>query len=335
MMLASILVVLGMGLGPATAPHDSLVSADSAISLLRHGGYTMMWRHGQTDRSVSDVPGQNTERYQQRNLSDAGVALAKSVGVIFKAYEIPVGEVVASPMYRTMETAQYAFGRATANRALYTLDPSAEERALVLAQPAAGSNRVIVTHHFVIERNAPGVKPGDVGEGEAAIVKSDGKALRTIAIIKLADWARLAGDKTVSSLEETSHAAPQFELSGVSPELAARIHSGRGHVALSYVQSFNAGRDAMRAFFENYVVADPARTTDQRLESYDNLRKELGWLATINGVELSADDELRVKGITTKGKPVTILFRQEAQAPFRARSISVQYNATHGGQSTR
>jgi hypothetical protein len=91
----------------------------------------------------------------------------------------------------------------------------------------------------------------------------------------------------------------------------------------------------MRAFFENYVVADPGRTTDQRLETYENLRKELGWLATINGVKLSADDELRVKGITTKGKPVTIIFRQEAQAPFRARSISVQYNATHGGQSTR
>jgi phosphohistidine phosphatase SixA len=295
----------------------------------------MMWRHGQTDKSVSDVPGQNTERFQQRNLSDAGVALAKSVGAIFKAYEIPVADVIASPMYRTMETAQYAFGRATKNALLYSLDVSTEERALVLAQPASGTNRVIVTHHFIIERNAPGVRPGDVGEGEAAIVKSDGKTLKTIAIITLADWARLSGGKVVAARVEESHSAPQFELAGVSPELAAKIHSGRGHVALSYVQSFNAGRGAMKAFFENYVVPDSSRTTEQRLQSYDNLRKDLGWLATINGVDLPADDELRVMGVTTTGKSITIIFTQETQSPFRARSISVQDKAPTGGQSSR
>ncbi len=328
MTLGTLLLTFGLATSPAMP--DSLVSADSAMALLKKGGYTVMWRHTQTDRSIADVPGENTERYQQRNLNDAGVSLAKAVGLIFKARGIPVGEVLASPMYRTMETGQYAFGKATRNPLLRTLDPSPEEKSLVLAQPAAGTNRVLVTHHFIIERNAPGIKPGDVGEGEAAIVKSDGKALRTIAVIKLDDWKRLAEDPNAPKAIEESHAAATFSLNGVSQETAAMIHSGRGHVALSYIQSFNAGRDAMKAFMSNLVVPDPARTIESRLESYDRLRKDLGWLATITGVELVGTDGLVVSGTTTSGKQITITFRQEAQAPYRATSISFQYGQ-HGG----
>ena len=328
MTLGSLLIAFGLAAAPPMP--DSLVSADSAMSLMKNGGYTMMWRHAQTDRSAADVPGDNTERYQQRNLVDAGVSLAKSVGTIFKARGIPVGDVVASPMYRTMETAQYAFGKATKNMLLRTLDPSPEEKALMLAQPAAGTNRVLVTHHFIIERDAPGIKPGDVGEGEAAIVKSDGKSLKTIAVIKLDDWKRLAEDPSAPKAVEESHAAANFALAGVSQETAAVIHSGRGHIALSYIQSFNAGRDAMKAFMNNYVVPDPSRTVAQRLASYDQLRKDLGWLATITGVEIVGADGMVVKATTTSGKAITITFKQEAQTPYRATSISFQYGQ-HGG----
>lgn len=329
MTLGTLLVALGLASSPAPVP-DSLVSADSAMSLLRAGGYTMMWRHGQTDRSVSDIPGQNTERYQQRNLNDAGVALAKSVGVIFKARGIPVGDVAASPMYRTMETAQYAFGKATKNPLLYTLDPSAEERAFVLLPPPAGTNRVIVTHHFIIERNAPGIKPGDVGEGEAAIVKSDGRTLKTVAVIKVADWARLAPDPAALKAAPETYPAPRFELAGVSPETAAKFHGGRGHVALSYVQSFNAGRDAMKAFFENFATASPDRTTDQRLDAFARLRADLGGLEVITGANIT-DEDLTVDAKTTTGKAVRISFKQEKEAPFKATSINVQFYGPHGG----
>jgi phosphohistidine phosphatase SixA len=328
MTLGTLLVAIGLAASPPMP--DSLVSADSAMSLLKNGGYTMMWRHGQTDRSVSDIPGQNTERYQQRNLNDAGVALAKSVGVIFRSRGIPVGDVVASPMYRTLETAQYAFGKTTKNPLLYTLDQSAEERALILVQPAPGTNRVIVTHHFIIERNAPGIKPGDVGEGEAAIVRSDGKTLKTIAVIKVADWARLAPDPAAQKAVAETYPAPRFELSGVSPEAAARFHSGRGHVALSYVQAFNAGREAMKAYFENFVTANPDRTIDQRLDAFNKLRADLGGLEVITGANIT-DEELTVDAKTTTGKAVRISFKQEKDAPFKATNINVQYYAPHGG----
>jgi hypothetical protein len=326
MTLAGLLVAMGL----ATAPHpsDTLVSADSAMALLRQGGFTVMWRHAQTDRSVSDVPGQQTERYQQRNLNDLGVTTAKSVGLVFKARGIPVGEVAASPMYRTMETAQYAFGRATPNALLRTLDASADERALVLAPPPPGTNRVLVTHHFIIERNAPGVRPGMVDEGEAAIVKSDGKALKTIAIIKVADWKRLAPAAADIKPSNESYAAPQFALAGVSQEVGAMLHSARGHVALSYVQSFNAGRDAMKAFFQNFATENPSRTIEQRLDAFDQFRRDLGGFATITGVEVVGAEEIIVKALMTTGKQVTISFKQEAQSPYRAKSISFQ---GHGG----
>ena len=328
MTLSTLLVALGMAVSPPMP--DSLVSADSALALLKQGGYTVMWRHAQTDRSVADNPGENTERYQQRNLSDAGVALAKSVGTVFRSRGIPVGDVVASPMYRTMETAQYAFRKATPSSLLRTLDASADERTLVLVQPPPGTNRVLVTHHFIIERNAPGIKPGDVGEGEAAIVKSDGKTLRTIAVIKLADWARLVGDASATKPSTETYPAAQFHLAGISEETGAMIHSGRGHVALSYVQAFNSGRDAMKAFFENYAVDNPDRPIAQRLESFDKLRADLGGLATITGVTIAGADEISVKATTTNGKQITIIFKQEAQAPFKATSISFQMPG-HGG----
>jgi phosphohistidine phosphatase SixA len=325
MTLGTLLVAFGLAASPP--PADSLVSADSAMVLLKKGGYTVMWRHAQTDRSVSDIPGQATERFQQRNLNDAGVMTAKAVGAIFKARGIPVGDVLASPMYRTLETAQYAFARATTTPLLRTLEPSAEERALILAEPAAGTNRVLVTHHFIIERNAPGIKLGDVGEGEAAIVKSDGKALKTVAVLKLADWMRLTSSQASATPAEGGHGGAG-NLLQVTREMAALIHSPRGYLGLSYVQSFNAGRGNMKAFFETYAVANPSRTIEQRLEAYDKLKTDLG-VISMTGVEAVGADELVVKAVTAAGRPVTITFKQDTTS-WRAISINVQYQQ-HGG----
>ena len=49
---------------------------------------------------------------------DAGRDEARRIGVAIKRLEIPVGEVMASPFCRTMETAQLIFGRATATAAV-------------------------------------------------------------------------------------------------------------------------------------------------------------------------------------------------------------------------
>ena len=81
----------------AATPPDSLLSADSLLVEMRKGGYTMLWRHTATDRSVREpMDYANTPRFQQRNLTDRGIADAKTVGVLFKSRGIPIGEVVSS-----------------------------------------------------------------------------------------------------------------------------------------------------------------------------------------------------------------------------------------------
>src|SRR5689334_2944953 len=146
MTLGTILISLGLAVAPT--PHDSLVSPDSAMALLRKGGYTIMLRHAQTDRSVSDIPGENTARYQQRNMKAVGVAQAKAVAAVFKAHRISVGDVFGCPLYPTMETALYAVRNTSAGVLLRTLDPSSQERALSLVPATPGANRVLVSHHF-------------------------------------------------------------------------------------------------------------------------------------------------------------------------------------------
>jgi phosphohistidine phosphatase SixA len=191
MMLAPALFAFAL----AASPADSLLSADSLLVELRKGGYTVLWRHTATDRTVREPMNyETTPRFQQRNLTDRGVADAKVVGLLFKSREIPIGEVLASPMFRTRETAEYAFGRVESTPLLRQLDPSPEQRRLIAAAPAAGTNRVLVTHHFVIERNVAGIAPGMVAEGEAVVVRATrGDSVRAVGIFKMADWQRLGG----------------------------------------------------------------------------------------------------------------------------------------------
>ena len=71
MMLAHVLLTAAL----AATPPDSLLSPDSLLVELRKGGYTMVWRHGVTDHSVQEPMNyQNTPRFQQRNLTDRGIA---------------------------------------------------------------------------------------------------------------------------------------------------------------------------------------------------------------------------------------------------------------------
>ena len=103
-----------------------------------------------------------------------------------------------------------------------------------------------------------------------------------------------------------------------------------GFVTARDLEGFNAGRDAMKAFFETSVTANPDRTIDQRLEAFSKLRTDIGGLEVITGANIT-DQELTVDAKTTTGKAVRITFKQEPEAPYRATSINVQYYAGHGG----
>ena len=71
---------------------------EELMAALKSGGYTILLRHARTDRTFNEqrdpVP---TERSQQRNLNDAGIQDAKLMGVVFRKYAIPLGEIISSP----------------------------------------------------------------------------------------------------------------------------------------------------------------------------------------------------------------------------------------------
>ena len=322
----------------AASGSDSLLTPDSLLVELRKGGYTILWRHTLTDRSVQEPMGYtNLPRFQQRNLTDQGVADAKAVGVLFKDRAIPIGEVLSSPMFRTRETAEYAFGRVEATPVLRQLEPSPEQRRLIAAEPAAGTNRVIVTHHFVIERNVPGIQPGQIAEGEAVVVRATGpESVRAVGIFKMADWRRLgpqasgtatagAGGHGVPFGHGVRLTNPHALPASNAPLVIPAVLETPQHAAVGeYLRTFNAGDTTrMRQFYDRFVVPNASRSIEERMAVYQRLKGHLGGLS-IGSVEANEAGRVVVKSQSGSGVPVTITFAVEPQAPYRISTITFQ-----------
>jgi phosphohistidine phosphatase SixA len=317
----------------ASPPADSLLPADSALKLMRQGGYTMIWRHAETDWLTQDAPG-SPERAHQRNLTERGVTDAKAVGMMFKHAGIPVGDVIASPMWRTRETAELAFGKAKLDMALRSLERSPEQRAMIAAKPTKGSNRVLVTHHFIIEQNVPGIRPGMVGEGEAVIVRPAADSVILVSIVKLADWEKATHGTVVAarttrapgSSNDTTPGRPAlhgaFQLLKGGMSSLRLIHDPKYFNVMRYLEAYNTGESAMREFFEKRAVASPDRTIDQRMETYRQLRAQLGPLQ-LDGAELKDDDFiLQTRRTVNKEDVVHLTFRFEKTEPYKLVSLS-------------
>jgi phosphohistidine phosphatase SixA len=330
-MLLHTLLTLSVLAAPAVRS-DTLIPADSALKLMRQGGYTMIWRHAETDWLTQDAPG-SPERAHQRNLTDRGVTDAKAIGRMFTHANIPVGDVVASPMWRTRETAEHAFGRARLDTALRTLEATPAQKAIIAAKPAPGTNRVLVTHHFIIERHVPGIKPGMVNEGEAVIVRNAADSIRLVSIVKLADWEKATHGTVVASratgpspsaaaagdARPALHGAFQLLKGGFSS--LRLLHDDRYINVMRYLEAYNAGEESMRNFLERRAVADSARPIDVRLETYRQLRAQLGALA-LDGAELQDDAfVLQTRRTAARDEVVQLTFRFEKNEPYRMISL--------------
>src|SRR5687768_2540188 len=123
----------------------------SIVKELRRGGYVLYMRHTSTDFSQNDARMTSYEDCaNQRNLTDKGRAEAREIGAHVKRLRIPIGEVLASPFCRTLETARLAFGKAQAtNEArggpVRSDDPKRYEglKKLLSSAVPRGENRVI------------------------------------------------------------------------------------------------------------------------------------------------------------------------------------------------
>ena len=114
---------------------------------------------------------------RQRNLTEAGRAEARAIGAAIKRAAIPVGEVLASPYCRTMETARLIFGRATAATSVRGGPATADGdryldlKTLFARSVPAGTNLAIASHGNPFHAVAG---PPYLAEGEAAIVAAGG-----------------------------------------------------------------------------------------------------------------------------------------------------------------
>jgi phosphohistidine phosphatase SixA len=328
---------LSLALGFTTATIDSTeLRREKLMDELRKGGYTVLLRHARTDRSFNEqrdpVP---QARKDQRNLSDEGIKDAALMGVVFRKNGIQFGEIISSPMYRCVETAEYSVGKPTSTTmVLRTFPATPEQAALVMRAPKRGTNRLIVTHHFVIETHVPGIKPGDVGESEAAVVRhtADGK-VKLVGRITLDDWQKLANpdgapttpSAATSNKDAGAHGAALDGVVYGSPDSNAKPveapDTHAGHVAREYITAFNTGSaDKMRAYIDAWMVANPARTMEERLSTYSRLFEEHGPL-TIVKVDSSQALEVTLSMRSKRGNFRLTVKSSEAQ-PMRAQSVT-------------
>jgi phosphohistidine phosphatase SixA len=325
---------IALAVGFATTDTTEL-RREELMTALRRGGYTVLLRHARTDRSFQEersyVP---KERNAQRNLTDDGIRDAALMGVVFRKYGIVFAEVISSPMFRTVETAEMAIGKPDTTMVLRTFPSTREQAALVAKAPKAGTNRLLVTHHFVIETHVPGISAGEIAESEAAVVRHtpDGK-VELAGRITLDDWRALASPNPA-----TTHAAPPATLApaahvGIQGASTSAQAAGTGatipdthagHLAREYIAAFNTGDpQAMRAFIESTMLPSPERPTGQRLETYAKLFEQHGPLS-VHMIEDSKSTEVTL-GVRSKRGNGRLTLRSSDAQPMRVASVTFTF----------
>jgi phosphohistidine phosphatase SixA len=194
-LLALVSAVSGIAAFAQTA--DGELAGPALLAALRSGGYILYFRHASTDFGQSDEQMTGYEDCaKQRNLTDAGRAEARAIGEALRDLRIPIGDVLASPFCRTMETARLMFGRAQASAAVRGGPANAEggrydELKKILSQPVApGANLVIASHGNPFRAVVGGPY---LAEGEAAVIEPRGDgAFRVIARVTKDRWRALA-----------------------------------------------------------------------------------------------------------------------------------------------
>lgn len=182
------------------------------VEELQKGGYILYFRHALTNWSEKDQEDPTlSDRSKQRNLSDAGQREASTIGQAFKVLEIPIEKVLASPMWRCRDTAQFAFSEYDTTGLLYWKGPTFKEARIKLlsTSPASGKNLVLVGHQDQLIPIIPGLKRDQLAEGDVLVIKPEGKGkYRVVRQVTPFEWAKLADIVPPSPLENDGGAMP-------------------------------------------------------------------------------------------------------------------------------
>ena len=181
----------------------SLTGKDLTAALQR-GGYVILMRHASSPGAPPDPAQADPENPRhERQLDETGRASARAMGDAFHRLRIPIAQVLSSPTYRALETAQLGdFGPVQSYDQLgdagqnMTPDSSGTRggwlRGKVAQAPRAGTDTLIITHAPAIREAFPS-EGADLAEGEALIFRPDGHGSASlVARVKIQDWPRLA-----------------------------------------------------------------------------------------------------------------------------------------------
>ena len=187
-------------LAAATFSHAPQTAPADLVDALRGGGCVIVMRHASSPREAPDKANAHPDNVKfERQLDEAGRASATAMGRAIRDLKIPIGEVFTSPTYRAMETVRLAqFPNPHAQSELgdggQSMQAATDTQAAWfkdrVSRATPGTNVVIVTHMPNIARAFP--EWGAVADGEAIVVKPDGKGSATVAgRIKIEEWPRL------------------------------------------------------------------------------------------------------------------------------------------------
>jgi len=193
---AALLVAGAAGTVPTLGAQES--NGTRGIEAARRGGVVIACRHGITDSADEN---EATLRYDdpatQRRLSAEGERQARRMGEAFRSLQIPVAEVIASPMQRARLTAELMFGRAQLDSAWHTRGEyyggwKRDARLAHLGQPVQNGNRVIVSHIGTMYSVVPSIR-GRLDEGDCAVIRPlGGTAFEVVDVVPWREWERAA-----------------------------------------------------------------------------------------------------------------------------------------------
>ncbi len=176
----------------SSAPQSEAQLAPPALAqALRSGGYVIYFRHTATDFSRNDASSRSLDDCtNQRLLTPAGQAQAREIGKQIRRLRLPLGEIYASPMCRTMDTAVQALGRATPRPEL-RLQEEGDYPGLkqLLATPVAPGNNRWLFGHGIPFRAVAGAP--HLAEGEAVVMRPGRTHWTVVARVLPGQWEEM------------------------------------------------------------------------------------------------------------------------------------------------
>lgn len=159
--------------------HPALAD-DLAWQALRDGGKVILMRHAAVEpgRGKGNPLLRDPGCAKERNLSSQGREEAAKIGEAFTRRSIRIGDVLASPYCRTMDTAKIAFGQGTPAEFLSLLEGLTPEDAAKNTAATAerigaysgSANLVMVSH----EPNIAAISFDLLGTGEMLVLQPRG-----------------------------------------------------------------------------------------------------------------------------------------------------------------